>query len=606
MVTYAMINIDISKTKIPENTEAGYCVYMGTVDDVYDSHVYTIISDVSNRFQILQHRLCLKVKANFEDQPNKWNITIRTTDLDKAFFEKIFEFEILNANDPPKAAYLTPDTIPENSMINTTVGCFSGADDDPNQTLSFLLVNSNYKMFASYIENGQTCLKVAKDSNEKCPSEGGAYCLLNREKRKKRTVTVMARDDGNPRMKAYFDIHIHLSDVNDKPTEVVLDPSNIPEGVQPGNEVVAVVTKDEDIDQSHTYELINDPSGVFTIKDGKLIASRSFDYETEKLTEFTIDVKSTDNGENPLSVTSTIKFKIQDMNEVPYALQVTAENSPLSYENDEPKVRENANHVVIGTINVKDYDEGDWITLTLLDNADGRLELKNTICSSVGDVNVYCKGLLTTHSPFNYEIESSVTFSVQATDKAGLTKVINLTLEVVDFNDAASIKGIPPMSHDKEIVINIIDINEAPLDIQISKSQVAENSVNDVVVGNLTTIDPDNSGQTIQTFNYQLIDDGQGRFEIKGNTLQVKKSSEMCDNKPCILDYEQDKVVNIKVKVTDDGTPPLTLEKVMAISVTDVNDPPVIDIVGDTVPENSDADFEIGRYIYAMSVVYSF
>lgn len=58
--------------------------------------------------------------------------------------------------------------------------------------------------------------------------------MLNREKRKKRTITVMARDDGNPRMKAYFDINIHLSDVNDKPTEVVLEPSNIPEGVQPG------------------------------------------------------------------------------------------------------------------------------------------------------------------------------------------------------------------------------------------------------------------------------------------------------------------------------------------------------------------------------------
>ncbi|XP_052104048.1 protocadherin Fat 4-like isoform X4 [Mytilus californianus] len=150
------------------------------------------------------------------------------------------------------------------------------------------------------------------------------------------------------------------------------------------------------------------------------------------------------------------------------------------------------------------------------------------------------------------------------------------------------------MSHDKEIVINIIDINEAPLDIQLSYSQVAENSVSGVLVGNLTTVDPDNSGQIIQTFTYQLIDDGQGRFEIKGNTLQVKKSSEMCNNKPCILDYEQDKVVNIKVKVTDDGTPPLTLEKVMAISVKDVNDPPVIDIVGNTVPENADADFEIG------------
>ena len=69
-----------------------------------------------------------------------------------------------------------------------------------------------------------------------------------------------------------------------------------------GEDLVALVTEDEDSDQLYTYELINDPSGLFTITDGKLRASRSFDYEIEKLTEFTINVKSEDSGTPPLSV----------------------------------------------------------------------------------------------------------------------------------------------------------------------------------------------------------------------------------------------------------------------------------------------------------------
>ena len=63
-----------------------------------------------------------------------------------------------------------------------------------------------------------------------------------------------------------------------------------------GEDLVAMTTEDEDVGQSYTYTLVTDPSGLFTISDGKLRASRSFDYETEKLTEFTIDVTSTDNG----------------------------------------------------------------------------------------------------------------------------------------------------------------------------------------------------------------------------------------------------------------------------------------------------------------------
>lgn len=73
------------------------------------------------------------------------------------------------------------------------------------------------------------------DSDEECPTEGGTYCLLNREIKKRRTITVMATDDGSPRAKDYFDIHITLSDVNDKPTAVGLEFPDVPEGVQTGH-----------------------------------------------------------------------------------------------------------------------------------------------------------------------------------------------------------------------------------------------------------------------------------------------------------------------------------------------------------------------------------
>ena len=43
-----------------------------------------------------------------------------------------------------------------------------------------------------------------------------------------------------------------------------------------------------------------------------------------------------------LKVTSTINFKIKDMNEAPYDLQLNSDYSQFYFENNKPKVRENA------------------------------------------------------------------------------------------------------------------------------------------------------------------------------------------------------------------------------------------------------------------------
>jgi hypothetical protein len=43
-----------------------------------------------------------------------------------------------------------------------------------------------------------------------------------------------------------------------------------------------------------------------------------------------------------LKVTSTINFKIKDVNEAPYDLQLNSDYSQFYFENNKPKVRENA------------------------------------------------------------------------------------------------------------------------------------------------------------------------------------------------------------------------------------------------------------------------
>ena len=55
------------------------------------------------------------------------------------------------------------------------------------------------------------------------------------------------------------------------------------------------------------------------------------------------------------------------------------------------------------------------------------------------DVNVYCTAILFAYASFNHETEPTVSFSIQAKDKDGLVAVVNLTMEVLDVNDEASV-----------------------------------------------------------------------------------------------------------------------------------------------------------------------
>jgi Ca2+-binding RTX toxin-like protein len=111
-------------------------------------------------------------------------------------------------------------------------------------------------------------------------------------------------------------------------------------------------------------------------------------------------------------------------------------------------------------------------------------------------------------------------------------------------------------------ILNDDTTNQAPTNLSLSNSNIAENQVIRTVIGNLTTTDPD----TGSTFTYSLVT-GTGStdnalFTISGNQLQSNG----------IFDYETKNSYSIRVRTTDQGG--LTFEKQLIIGITDVIETP--------------------------------
>jgi hypothetical protein len=69
------------------------------------------------------------------------------------------------------------------------------------------------------------------------------------------------------------------------------------------------------------------------------------------------------------------------------------------------------------------------------------------------------------------------------------------------------------LSIDKQLTITLNNLNEAPINILIDKSNLDENSENNTVVGVLSTTDLDG----VDTHSYTLINNAGDRFQLIRN-----------------------------------------------------------------------------------------
>jgi VCBS repeat-containing protein len=139
----------------------------------------------------------------------------------------------------------------------------------------------------------------------------------------------------------------------------------------------------------------------------------------------------------------------------------------------------------------------------------------------------------------------------------------------------------------EDITITVSDVakNQAPTNISLSNTSVAENQAVNTVVGAFSSTDPDSGS----TFTYTLVT-GTGStdnasFTISGNTLKTG----------AVFNYETKSSYSIRVRTTDNGS--LYYEKAFTITITNANETPTgLTLSNSSVAENQPSGTTVGTF----------
>jgi fibro-slime domain-containing protein/RHS repeat-associated protein len=326
---------------------------------------------------------------------------------------------------------------------------------------------------------------------------------------------------------------IRSQPLNQAPTSLRLSPASIAENVLAQSIVSTLSTTDPNRGDTFTYRLVTGAgatdNSTFSITGNQLKINASPDFETKS--SYSIRVGTTDQG--GLSFEKDLTVSIRNVNEAPTDLALS--NSVIS--------GNVAPGTVVGDFSTSDPDAKGRFTYSLVSGAGA---IDNALFKIVD-------GQLKIKTSLGLDSKSSYSIRVRTTDQGGL-------------------------SFDKVFTIAITDVNEAPTQILLAGSTIAENSAQGTFIGELTTQDPDEG----DTHAYQLLDDAGGRFQLVGTQLQVKNGA--------LLDFESNPQFSIEVQSTDAGG--LITTQRFAINVSDVNEAPTLSAISDlTITEGSLVSF---------------
>ncbi|XP_072923115.1 uncharacterized protein [Hemitrygon akajei] len=263
-----------------------------------------------------------------------------------------------------------------------------------------------------------------------------------------------------------------------------------------------------------------------TVTNAELVLEKSLD--REKHASFDLVLTAVDGGNPPRSGTTQIKINLLDIND----------NAPM-FENDvyTARLKENA---PIGTLVIKikavDLDQGI--------NAELKYSFSNLIPDRLRELFSLDAetGAIKVRKQLDFENEQSYELDVQAVDN-----------------------GSPSITGHAKVLIDLIDVNDNAPEIKVTSisGKVPEDVAPGTVVALLDVTDHD-SGEN-----------GLIRSEIPlGLPFKIESSQnshyQVTTTRP--LDRETTAVYNIPVTAWDAGSPPLSTNKTIQITVSDVND----------------------------------
>ena len=258
----------------------------------------------------------------------------------------------------------------------------------------------------------------------------------------------------------------------------------------------------DDIDTSKAFiddvfSVVGGDTDAFEItEDGKIKAKKTFDFQNDTKLSYTLDIALSDRDSKKypkLTTKTTITITIKNR---PKAPEITS---------TEFKVKENSDGgTPIGTIEAKDPDGDD-------------------------DKLLY---ELTEENPY-VTVSQSGEIKVKDGAEIDFEKMQEFTISV-------TVKDIDGMETDGDIVIKVVDVNEAPK-ITPQEFKFPEDSKPGTKKGPIEAKDPDTKNPDFRDLKFYPVEENE-KFEIKTNGDVVLKGE---------LDYETEKSYVIKVYVTD-------------------------------------------------------
>jgi len=282
-------NIILSgQLSVEENLPAGSFTSNISIedDDLDDTHTLTLVAGDSSthntNFEIAAgtNVLTLNEPLNYEETSKQF-VRIKAVDFSGLPYEKGFVINVIDINEKPEGLELTPNAIPENDAQSVAIVNVVDPDESPNY--SFTMISGegdddNYRFNLS-------------DNNKLSPINP-----LNFEEKSIYSVRLRAWDGLYDTTQA---VEILVTDVNDPPEAVQLSENQIIAD-QPGGAFFAhIMTIDQDMNDTHSYEILEGSEYFFIKKTGDqydlhILNSFIYDFSNPANNLYSVKIKSTD------------------------------------------------------------------------------------------------------------------------------------------------------------------------------------------------------------------------------------------------------------------------------------------------------------------------
>ena len=511
-------DISLSNDTIDENLSGNSLVgQFSTVDpDVNDLHSYSFVNLSANdnaNFAIVGSELRTTASFDFETK-SSYVVQVQTDDGNGGFYAKQLFISIRDVNDAPTGISLSANDADEKQTTDQYVGVFTTTDQDAADSFTYSLVAGT----------GGTDNASFRISNDSLFATGNFDVLV----RNQLSIRLNSTDLGGQSTVSVFSINV--IDVNDAPSSISLSNNSIPENSTLNSAVGLFSTSDIDPNQTFTYSLVSGTGDAdnanFSISGQELRTNTLYDFNAQPT--HSIRLRSTDQG--GLSVEQVFTITISNTNDAPTDISL----SPAAFNENLPQ------GTVISTLSTVDADLTDRFSYSFVNQ--GTNDNANFIIA--GDE-------VRTAASFDFETKSLYIIEVQTRDQAGAT-------------------------YSRQLTLNVLDTNDAPTALSISADSLTEKSPIGTFIADLTTVDED----ATDNHTYSLIagrgSDDNALFRINGNLLESDS----------VLNFNNKAQRNIRIRSTDkDG---LFVEADYVINIKNSNDTPSDIILSDTTANEND------------------